>query len=193
MEGQGKFAKMREDLRVVPSDNGLSPKLREKIGKHKSWLDGISRETPSHDHPFRVGIYIRFFNQTKYEDYLDCHIGQFEEMLAQCPNWKLIDFYIDRGGTAPHIEASPELCRLLEDCASGKVDLIITQKVRSISKYPFDVTLCARLLAVQTPPVGIYFISEDIFTLASYYMKDLRDTGFLPYPDWKALPDDEGD
>lgn len=40
--------------------------------------------------------------------------------------------------------------------------------------------------------MGIYFISEDIFTLASYYQPDLRDTGLLP-EGWQPLPADELD
>ena len=40
--------------------------------------------------------------------------------------------------------------------------------------------------------MGIYFISEDIFTLASYYQPDLRDMGLLP-DGWQMLPADELD
>ena len=72
----------------------------------------------------------------------------------------------------------------------GKIDLIITQKVSNVSKKSHEVTICARLLAQQKPPIGIYFISEDIFTLASYYVEDMRDTFFLPSPDWQILSDD---
>jgi hypothetical protein len=71
------------------------------------------------------------------------------------------------------------------------VDLIITQKVSNLSKRIYEITLCARLLAAGEHPTGIYFISEDIFTLASYYREDLRDTYFLPSPDWQVLPEDE--
>ena len=49
-----------------------------------------------------------------------------------------------------------------------------------------------RFYAAQEHPVGIYFISEDIFTLASYYQSDLRDTGLLP-EGWQTLPKDELD
>ena len=89
------------------------------------------------------------------------------------------------------MESSPEWTRLLNDCFDGKVDLIITQKVSNVSKRIYEITLCARLLAAQNHPIGIYFISEDVFTLASYYREDLRDTYFLPSPDLKTLPDDE--
>ena len=78
------------------------------------------------------------------------------------------------------MENAPELRRLLDDCFSGKVDLIITQKVSNVSRKPEEVTFVSRILATQKHPIGIYFISEDIFTLATYYLDDMKDTGFLP-------------
>ena len=79
------------------------------------------------------------------------------------------------------MESSKEWCRLLGDCFSGKVNLIVTQKVRSVSNDPEEMAFVARLLAAQKNPVGIYFISEDIFTLASYYQSDLKDQQMLPF------------
>ena len=81
----------------------------------------------------------------------------------------------------------------MEDCFNKKVDLIITHKVSNISRDANELTLCARLLAAQPHPVGMYFIGEDIYTLASYYQLDLRDRQFFPAEDWACLPDDEDD
>lgn len=164
-----------------------------KIAEHRTWLQNIRRERPSTAHPFKIGVYIRYFNQTRYENYLDYHMKQFTDTIGLCPKWELVDFYIDEGSTPPNMETSPEWCRLLDDCMGGKVDLIITQKVSNISKKIHEVTICARLLAQQRNPIGIYFISEDIYTLASYYLNDMKDTFFLPTPDWTILPEeDEG-
>ena len=149
-----------------------------KIAEHKEWLQCIRHERPSTEVPFKVGIYIRYFNQTKYEDYLSLHKKQFAETVALCPNWTLVDFYVDEGATAPNMETAPEWGRLLNDCYEDKVNLIITQKISNVSKKAFEVTFCARLLAAKEPPTGIYFISEDIFTLASYYREDLKDPFF---------------
>lgn len=163
----------------------------QKIMAHREWLKGIRHERPNPEVPFKVGIYIRYFNQTRYENYLSFHKKQFEDTIALCPKWTLVDFYIDEGSTAPHMETAPEWRRLLDDCFEGKVNLIITQKVSNVAKGTFDVTFCSRILAAQEPPIGIYFISEDIFTLASYYQDDLRDPFFLPSPDWEVLQDTE--
>lgn len=172
---------------------GPDSELGRKLAEHRTWLQTIRHERPNPQKPFKVGVYIRYFNQTKYENYLEYHIKQYLDTLNLCPRWELVDIYIDEGATAPNMESAKEWCRLLDDCMDGKVDLIITQKVSNVSKKPAEVTFCARILAAQTPPIGIYFISEDMFTLASYYMEDLHDDAFLPTPEWQLLPDDESE
>ena len=69
--------------------------------------------------------------------------------------------------------------------------MIITHKVSNVSRDPNELTLCARLLAAQPHPVGMYFIGEDIYTLASYYQNDIRDRQFFPGEDWVCLPDED--
>jgi len=164
----------------------------QEIAAHKIWLQSIRHERPGTDRHFKIGVYIRYFNQTKHSDYLSYHKKQFEDTIALCPAWELVGFYVDEGSTPPNMESAPQLGQLLQDCVEGKVDLIITQKVSNLSKKSLEITLCARLLAQQKPPVGIYFISEDIFTLASYYLEDMQDIQFLLSSGRKPLPDVAG-
>lgn len=163
------------------------------VAKHREWLKTIRHEKPNPKIPFKVAVYIRYFNQTRYEDYLERNKEVFRSTLAQYPMWEFVGFYIDTGSTAPNMESATAWSELLSDCDAGKVDLIITQKVSNVSKKVQEVTVCARMLAARNPPVGIYFISEDLYTLASYYREDLREPIFFPMPDWKILPDDELD
>lgn len=163
---------------------------RRMLARHKLWLESLQHEYPSPYTHYKIGVYIRFFNQTKYDNYLLYHKQEFIDTIALCPNWTLVDFYVDEGQTAPYMENAKEWSRLLQDCFDGKIDLIITQKVSNVTKDPDEITLCARMLATQRKPVGIYFVNEDIFTLASYYQEDMRERKFFPSPDWKMLPDD---
>lgn len=55
----------------------------QKIIQHKAWLQSIRHERPLVNHPYKVGVYIRFFNQTKYENYLMYHKKQFADSIAQ--------------------------------------------------------------------------------------------------------------
>ena len=172
---------------------GASTEHAQKIAEHKAWLQNIRHERPNTAHHYRVAVYIRYYNQTKYDNYLEKHIQDFDDTLSLCPNWEFVGYYIDEGSTAPNMENAKEWSRLLQDCLDGKIDLIITQKVKNVSRKPHEVTYLARILARQNPPIGIYFISEDIFTLASYYREDTKDTFFLPSPGWKLLPEDDLD
>ena len=162
----------------------------KQIAAHKAWLQSIRHERPCTNHPFKIGVYIRYFNQTKYDNYLAYHKKQFTDSIGLCPKWELVDFYVDNGSSSPRMENAPEWSRLIQDCIDGRIDLIITQKVSNVSKNPAEITICARLLASQPHPIGIYFISEDIFTLATYYLEDLHDPEFFPSPNWTPLTDE---
>ena len=104
------------------------------VAQHRQWLKSIRHETPSPKIPFKVAVYIRFFNQTKYgdEEYLERNKEVFRATLAQYPLWKFVGFYIDNGSTAPYMEKSSAWTELLSDCDEGKVNLIITQKVSNV-------------------------------------------------------------
>lgn len=160
----------------------------QKLADHRAWLSRIRHERPSTAWPYKVGVYIRYFNQTRYPNYLDYHKQQYLDTLKLCPYWTFAGFYIDEGQSPPNMERAPAWSRLLTDCTDGRVDLIVTQKVSNVSRQPEEIAFCARMLAAQDPPIGIYFISEDIFTLASYYQENLRNEDFLPDPDWNVFP-----
>lgn len=55
------------------------------VEQHRQWLKSIRHETPSPKIPFKVAVYIRFFNQTKYgdEEYLERNKEVFRATLAQ--------------------------------------------------------------------------------------------------------------
>ena len=80
----------------------------EMIAEHLMWLHSIRRERPLVSRPYKVGIYIRYFNQTRYNNYLDFHKKGFIDTIGLCPNWELVDFYIDEGSTAPNMENASE-------------------------------------------------------------------------------------
>ena len=174
------------ETEVIP---GMDSERAARLAEHRVWLSKIRHEVPSPSKSYNVGIYIRYFNQTKYENYLEYHVQMYKDTLALCPNWNLVDFYIDEGAVAPNMENAKEWSRLLQDCFDGKVNLIITQKISNVSRKDYEITFIARSLAAMDPPVGIYFVSEDVFTLASYYQSDLRDTEFLPEDHINELTD----
>ena len=154
----------------------------ERLAEHRLQMASIRKQYPHPAHPYKIGVYIRYFNQTRHENYLEKHIAHFKDAIELCPKWTLVDFYIDEGQTAPYMENATEWTRLLNDCFEGKVDLIITQKVSNVVRKDNDkqITFLASILAAQEHPVGIYFVSENIFTLATYYTEDMFSLEFFP-------------
>ena len=114
---------------------------RRMLARHKLWLESLQHEYPSPYAHYRIGVYIRFFNQTRYENYLLFHKQEFIDTISLCPNWTLVGFYVDEGQTAPYMENAREWSRLLQDCLDGKIDLIITQKVSNVTRDPNEITL----------------------------------------------------
>ena len=92
-------------------ENMVSP----LVAQHRQWLKTIRHEVPNPKIPFKVAVYIRFFNQTKYrdEEYLERNKEVFRATLAQYPMWEFVGFYIDNGSTAPYMENSTAWSELL--------------------------------------------------------------------------------
>ena len=56
---------------------------------------------------------------------------------------------------------------MIDDCTNGKIDLIITKSVSRFSRNIVDCVGTVTALKSQTPPIGVFFENEQIFTLDS--------------------------
>ena len=67
----------------VFNHNEKNSKHRAQLRKHKAWLEIIQHEYPLPYRKFKIGVYIRYYNQTKYDNYLDYHKKQFIDMKEE--------------------------------------------------------------------------------------------------------------
>ena len=88
MEELDLYSKMNAiyDAPLLSSALEMNADYAQLISEHKTWLRSIRHERPSTLHHFNVGVYIRYFNQTRYEDYLNYHKKQFKDTVGLCPN-----------------------------------------------------------------------------------------------------------
>ena len=103
------------ELEVMPSFDFLLETETEhqtRIAEHRAWRKSIKHERPLPKHNFKVAVYIRYFNQTRHDDYLDVHKQQFLSTIALCPNWEFVGFYVDEGATAPYMESAEAWAQL---------------------------------------------------------------------------------
>ena len=83
-------ASAQEPASVQDNTNVLRRHIKEepmkaKLAKHRLWMDSIPHEYPMPYTPYRIGVYIRYYNQTRYENYLEKHIQQYMDDIALCP------------------------------------------------------------------------------------------------------------
>lgn len=114
----------------------------------------------------RVAVYARVStddpNQTSsYE----LQKNNYEDMVHQKENWELVDIYADEGLSGTSLKHRDSFVRMIEDCKAGKIDLIVTKSVSRFARNILDCIGYVRKLKNMSPPIGIYFETENIYTL----------------------------
>ena len=93
---------------------------------------------------------------------LDNQKAHYERLIAAMGSWELTDYYYEKGVSGTKKETRPELQRMLRDCETGKIDLILT---KSISRFARNTTDCLELVRkLNALGVYIYFEKENIHT-----------------------------
>lgn len=96
-------------------------------------------------------------NQTKY----------YTEKIEKTPNWEMYEIYADEGKSGTSMKRRTEFNRMLEDAAKKKMDIILCASVSRFARNMADCMEQISNLKTINPshPVGVYFETENIFTL----------------------------
>lgn len=96
-------------------------------------------------------------NQTRY----------YTEKIEGTPNWNMSKIYADEGKSGTSMKKRTEFRQMLKDAMEKKMDLILCA---SVSRFARNMTDCMEQvsnLRTENPshPVGVYFETENIYTL----------------------------
>ena len=152
-------------------DDLTKQKIRERYkGVSEDVLDVIPA-TPHEDfyksevHK-RVAVYARVStddpNQTSSYELQKNH---YEDFVNRRANWELVDIYADEGISGTSLQHRDNFLRMIEDCRAGKIDLIVTKSVSRFARNIIDCIGYVRQLKAENPPIGVFFETENIFTL----------------------------
>ena len=154
------------------NDNDLKKqRIRERYkGVNEDVLDVIPA-TPHEDfyksevHK-RVAVYARVStddpNQTSSYELQKNH---YEDLVNRRSNWELVDIYADEGISGTSLQHRDSFLRMIADCREGKIDLIVTKSVSRFARNIIDCIGYVRQLKSADPPIGVFFETENIFTL----------------------------
>ena len=114
----------------------------------------------------RVAVYARVStddpNQTSSYELQKNH---YEDMVSRRENWTLVDIYADEGISGTSLQHRDNFLRMINDCNEGKIDLIVTKSVSRFARNIIDCIGYVRQLKAASPPIGVFFETENIFTL----------------------------
>jgi DNA invertase Pin-like site-specific DNA recombinase len=116
----------------------------------------------------RVAVYARVSTKsTEQVSSIENQTRYYTEKVEKTPNWELQEIYSDEGKSGTSMRKRTEFKRMLQDAADNKMDLILCA---SVSRFARNIAICTeqlRLLRTQNPshPVGVYFETENIYTL----------------------------
>ncbi|MBP5383418.1 MAG: recombinase family protein [Lachnospiraceae bacterium] len=114
----------------------------------------------------RVAVYARVStddpNQTSSYELQKNH---YEDFVNSRANWELVDIYADEGISGTSLQHRDSFIRMIGDCRAGKIDMIVTKSVSRFARNIIDCIGYVRQLKAAEPPIGVYFETENIFTL----------------------------
>ena len=110
----------------------------------------------------------------------------YDEKIRQTPNWHKQKIYMDEGKSGTSMHHREAFKEMLADAQNGMMDLILCASVSRFARNVADCMTQVRLLRTMHPnrPIGVYFETENIYTLDPEAEKQLGMHALLA--DWES-------
>lgn len=140
------------------ADNGIPSKIipaREK--------DDIN----SSNRAYRACAYCRVSTDGEMQQTsFDLQKLHYERLAQSHSNWHLLRIFADEGISGTSVRKRKEFNEMIGACTRGEYDLILTKSVSRFARNLVDCITIVRKLKAQTPPVGVFFEADNLFTLS---------------------------
>lgn len=114
----------------------------------------------------RVAVYARVStDDPRQTSSYELQKNHYMDVVSRHPGWKLFNIYADEGISGTSLQHRDAFVNMIADCHAGKIDLIVTKSVSRFARNVLDCIGYVRELAALKPPVGIFFETENLFTL----------------------------
>lgn len=94
---------------------------------------------------------------------LAAQVSYFSDYIRRHPDWVFAGIYVDEAMTGTK-SSRPEFMRMIGDCRTGMVDLVLTKSVSRFARNTVDLLETVREL--KNLGVDVYFEEQDIHTLS---------------------------
>lgn len=185
---------MNDNTNSLSDKNIRKSKIRERYRAANSELlemiPGKKSEEFYDDVFRRVAVYVRVStdNLQQTSSY-ELQKNYYEEKVKRNENWTLVDIYADEGISGTSLQHRDSFNRMIKDCKDGKIDMIITKSVSRFARNIVDCISIVRQLSALKHPVGIFFETENIFTLEDRTEMSLSFTATMAQEESHIKPD----
>jgi DNA invertase Pin-like site-specific DNA recombinase len=116
----------------------------------------------------RVAVYARVStDDPRQTSSYELQKNHYKDVVSRHPGWNLTEIYADEGISGTSLQHRDAFIKMINDCQEGKIDLIVTKTVARFARNILDCIGHVRQLAGMQPPVGVFFETENIYTLNS--------------------------
>ena len=147
--------------------------IRSRVRNAKSYEGIVYRHAkptpnPMDDTEKDVSIYTRVstmsLNQTSSIENQELY---YRDKIEKTPNWNLTEIYSDEGKSGTSTRHRKDFNRMMDDARASKFDMIICASVSRFARNVSDCIDYVTELRTMHPqkPIGVYFETENIFTL----------------------------
>jgi site-specific DNA recombinase len=90
----------------------------------------------------------------------------YRKLAEEHPNWDLSRIYADEGISGTSLKNRDAFNEMIAACKEHEYDLIVTKSVSRFARNLVDCVSLIRTLKGLNPPVGVYFETDNLYTLS---------------------------
>ena len=118
-------------------------------------------------HLFRVCAYCRVSTDNDEQlSSFELQQAHYKQLAHDHPNWDLKRIYADEGISGTSLKNRDAFNEMIEACKNGQFDLIVTKSVSRFARNLVDCISLIRMLKSLQPPVGVFFETDNLYTLS---------------------------
>ena len=113
----------------------------------------------------RVAAYARVSKSTeRLMHSASAQISYYSSLIQKNPEWEYAGVYADCGTTGTLVSGRSEFCRLINDCESGKIDIILCKSISRFARNTVD--LLSTIRHLKEMGIEVRFEKEQISSLS---------------------------
>lgn len=146
----------------------IRQRVRAKVdAQHYSFYpETIQTESFRIDEYQRAAVYARVSTDSSSQtSSYELQQTYYKEFIEKHDKWELVKIYADEGISGTSLKHRDAFNEMIRDAKAGKIDLIITKSVSRFARNAKDFLDAIRDLADHSPPIGVFFESENIYSL----------------------------